>query len=193
MQVKVYATLRLKIGRATIDVSAGPGDTVRDALREVLEQYPVLGPHLMSDEGELVDHVHVFLNGRNVRLLDGLDTVIQEGQKLDIFPPVGGGNHLFPYGEHNKGVIPSTAGRCQGGRVSLTHQQGEKNIRASHLIPSRANTFSLITDGLPHNTTQVSYTIQPILVPAILDRSPSRFNSALVLIYRLSPCAQAVV
>jgi molybdopterin synthase sulfur carrier subunit len=91
MQVKVYATLRLKIGRAAIEVEAGPGNTVRDVIREVLEQYPALGPDLMSGEGELAEHVHVFLDGRNVRLLEGLDTVIQEGQKLDIFPPVAGG------------------------------------------------------------------------------------------------------
>lgn len=93
MQVKVYATLRMKIGQAKIDVKAGPGDTVRDVIREVLELYPVLAPDVMADEDRLVNHVHIFLNGRNVRLLDGLDSVIQEGQKLDIFPPVGGGRH----------------------------------------------------------------------------------------------------
>ncbi len=91
MQVKVYATLRLKIGRAKIDVQAGPGDTVRDAVREVLEQYPALRPDLLAGEGKLVKRVHVFLGGRNIHLLDGLDTVIKEGQTLDIFPPVAGG------------------------------------------------------------------------------------------------------
>lgn len=91
MQVKVYATLRLKIGQAKIDLEAGPGDTVRQAIHELLRKYPVLAPDVIADDDELVHHVHIFLNGRNVRLLDGLDTVIQEGQKLDIFPPVGGG------------------------------------------------------------------------------------------------------
>ena len=91
MQIKVYATLRLKIGQAKIDVQAGPGDTVRDAVHELLERHPVLGSDVVGDDEDLVRHVHIFLNGRNIRLLDGLDTVIQEGQKLDIFPPVGGG------------------------------------------------------------------------------------------------------
>jgi molybdopterin synthase sulfur carrier subunit len=91
MEVRVYATLRLKIGQSRIDVKAGPGDTVRDALGEVLERYPVLTADVLTDEGELTDHVQVFLNGRNVRLMDGLDSVIQEEQKLNIFPPVGGG------------------------------------------------------------------------------------------------------
>lgn len=96
MQVKVYATLRQKVGQAKIDVQAGPGDTVGDAIHEVLDKHPVLAPDVMGDDDKLVDHVHIFLNGRNVKLLDGLDTVIQEGQKLDIFPPVGGGrNSVF--------------------------------------------------------------------------------------------------
>jgi molybdopterin synthase sulfur carrier subunit len=91
MEIKVYVTLRMKTGQARIDVKAGPGDTVREAIHELLEQYPVLAPDVMANDNELVKHVHVFLNGRNVRLLDGLDTIIQEGQRLDIFPPVGGG------------------------------------------------------------------------------------------------------
>jgi molybdopterin synthase sulfur carrier subunit len=91
MEVKVYATLRIKIGQPKITVNAGPGDTVRDAIREVLERYPILTADVMSDDTELANHVNIFLNGRNVRLLDGLDTVIQNGQRLDLFPPVGGG------------------------------------------------------------------------------------------------------
>jgi molybdopterin synthase sulfur carrier subunit len=91
MEVKVYATLRMKIGQASIEVEAGPGDTVRQAVTEVLERFPVLAPDIMADEEELVNHVHIFLHGRNIRLLDGLDTEIQEGQRIDIFPPVGGG------------------------------------------------------------------------------------------------------
>ena len=91
MEVKVYATLRIKIGQSKIKVNAGPGDTVRDAIREVLERYPILAADVMTDDSELVNHVNIFLNGRNVRLLDGLDSVIQDGQRLDIFPPVGGG------------------------------------------------------------------------------------------------------
>jgi molybdopterin synthase sulfur carrier subunit len=91
VRIKLYATLRLQVGQPEIEVRAGPGDTVRDAIRQLLEQYPVLTPHVLSEQGELVDHVQVMLNGRNIRLLDGLDTMIQGGQKLDVFPPIAGG------------------------------------------------------------------------------------------------------
>ena len=93
MEVRVYATLRLKTGNASIDVKAGPGDTVQDAINQLLELYPVLAPDVLTEGGELVNHVQVFLNGRNIRLIQGLDSVIQEGQRLNIFPPVGGGRH----------------------------------------------------------------------------------------------------
>jgi molybdopterin synthase sulfur carrier subunit len=95
VRIKLYATLRLKAGQPEIEVRAGPGDTVRDAIRQLLEQHPVLAPNVLSEQGELVDHVQVMLNGRNVRLLDGLDTLLQEGQKLDVFPPIAGGRGLL--------------------------------------------------------------------------------------------------
>ncbi len=94
MQIHLYATLRLKTGRAAVEVQAGPGDTVRDAIHELLDRHPVLSTDVLTDKGELTRHIHVFLDGRNVRLLDGLDTVIRQGDKLEIFAAVGGGGTL---------------------------------------------------------------------------------------------------
>jgi molybdopterin synthase sulfur carrier subunit len=91
MEVKVYATLRLKIGQPTIDIDVEPGETVRAAIFQVLAQHPGLSRDILDENNDLVTHVHVFLGGRNVRLLNGLDTVIEQDQRLDIFPPVGGG------------------------------------------------------------------------------------------------------
>jgi molybdopterin converting factor small subunit len=51
MEVRVYATLRLKTGQASIDIQSGPGDTVRDAIGQVLELYPVLAPDMLTDDG----------------------------------------------------------------------------------------------------------------------------------------------
>ena len=64
MEVRFFATLRLKTGQASIRIQAGPGDAVRDAIDQVLELYPALAPDVLTKDGELVDHVHVFLNGR---------------------------------------------------------------------------------------------------------------------------------
>ena len=91
MKVKIYATLRPLVGAPTLDLRAGAGSTVGQALQEILHRWPQLRPELMDSEGQLSDRIHLFLNGRDVRYLDGLDTVIPAGAELRIFPPVGGG------------------------------------------------------------------------------------------------------
>ncbi len=90
MKVKLYATLRPLVGASSVEVNAGPGDTVRTVLNELLERYPVLQDELLQD-GEISPRIHIFLNGREVRYSGGLDMVIPDDADLRIFPPVGGG------------------------------------------------------------------------------------------------------
>jgi len=47
---------------------------------------------MLDADGNLYSHVHFFVNGRDACYLDnGMDTVIQADDILNIFPPVGGG------------------------------------------------------------------------------------------------------
>ncbi len=91
MDVKLYATLRPLVGGSSVEVNAGPGDTVRTVLDELLARYPALREELLQD-GEISPRIHIFLNGREVRYAGGLDMVIPEDADLRIFPPVGGGS-----------------------------------------------------------------------------------------------------
>jgi len=62
---------------------------VRDALR-------ALGgarERVLSPEGELRPFVNVFVGDRNVRALDGLATVLADGDVIAIVPAVAGGCH----------------------------------------------------------------------------------------------------
>jgi molybdopterin synthase sulfur carrier subunit len=45
----------------------------------------------MDEEGHLSRRVNIFVGGRNVRWLQGLETPLESGQTIDIFPPVAGG------------------------------------------------------------------------------------------------------
>ncbi len=91
MQIRVYATLRPVVGNATVDLDAGPGDTVRTLLDEMIERYPVMGEKVYDEDGQVSPYIHVYLNGRDIRYLDGADTVIPEDAELRVFPSVGGG------------------------------------------------------------------------------------------------------
>ena len=91
MQLRVYATLRPIVNGSTVTVEAGPGDTFRALLDELIRKWPALKKELFDATGQLSTGIHVFLNGRDIRYLDGLDMVIPEGAEVRIFPPVGGG------------------------------------------------------------------------------------------------------
>lgn len=91
MKIKVFATLRPLVGGPEVEVDTGPGQTVGEALEELVRRYPQLKPELFGEDGQLLDRIHVFLTGRDIRYLEGFDTRIQEGDEMRIFPPVGGG------------------------------------------------------------------------------------------------------
>ena len=91
MDVRVYATLRPIVGGPLAQLQTGPGDTFRQLLDEMLTRWPRLERELLDKEGALRNSIHIFLNGRDVRYLGGLDIPIPENADVCIFPPVGGG------------------------------------------------------------------------------------------------------
>ncbi len=67
------------------------GRTVREALQDLVDQYPRLKPHLFNGEGRLQPYIHVFLNGEDIRSLQGVDTPLEENAELRILPSIAGG------------------------------------------------------------------------------------------------------
>ena len=91
MQIRVYATLRPIVNGSTVNLEAGPGNTFRSLLNELVRKWPAMQKELFDAQGELSTGIHVFLNGRDIRYLDGLDMLIPDEAEVRIFPPVGGG------------------------------------------------------------------------------------------------------
>ncbi len=90
--VRLYATLRQRAGGlATVEVPWAPGDRVGSVLRELVRRQPGLAGCILDEQGALVPFVTVFLDGRDIRYLDGLDTVLDGQAEIAIFPPVAGG------------------------------------------------------------------------------------------------------
>jgi molybdopterin converting factor small subunit len=67
------------------------GQTVREALSGVTEQYSALKPHLFTSNGELRAFVNLFLNEEDIRQLQGLDTPIKDSDRLMLIPSIAGG------------------------------------------------------------------------------------------------------
>lgn len=92
MKVNFYATLRPIVGQKTVEFDLPKGTTAIQLVEAVIEQFPRMRPELVDENGDLHGHIHIFINGRDAPFLeDKLDTVISSSDKIDIFPPVGGG------------------------------------------------------------------------------------------------------
>lgn len=92
MNVRFHATLRQAVGGRHVDVEWRDGLTVWGFVTQMVERYPALGPQLLDAEGRLARHVHVMVNGRDAPYLEhGMETPLRESDKIDVFPPVGGG------------------------------------------------------------------------------------------------------
>jgi len=91
IQVKFFSGFRDKAGTAVTNIDA---TDVGDLLTKLGEQNESLRGTLLkeTDSGlEIRSGVTVMLGGRNVLFLDGLDTELEDGDTVAIFPPVGGG------------------------------------------------------------------------------------------------------
>ncbi|MXV63637.1 MoaD family protein [Natronorubrum sp. JWXQ-INN-674] len=88
---KLFADLAERAGDKHITVDATSGDTVGDALEKLLAEAPDLEERVL-DDGELRSQINVLRNGTNVLVEEeGLETELEEGDELALFPPVSGG------------------------------------------------------------------------------------------------------
>lgn len=90
MRWKLFADLAEAAGGKEIEVETGPGETVGDALSALVAKHPGVADRIYED-GDLRDHINVLRNGTNVHTEDGLETKLEEGDELALFPPVSGG------------------------------------------------------------------------------------------------------
>ncbi len=91
MEWKLFADLAEIAGGRAVEVEASPGETVGDALDALLDAHPDLRDRVL-DDGAVADHINVLRNGRSVRDDDGLETTLEAGDELALFPPVSGGS-----------------------------------------------------------------------------------------------------
>jgi molybdopterin synthase sulfur carrier subunit len=87
--IKIPPVLRASVGGER-EVSAS-GENVGAILRDLAASHPATESQLFSGEGELNRYVNVYLNDEDVRVLQGLDTVVGDGDTLVILPAMAGG------------------------------------------------------------------------------------------------------
>ena len=87
--VKFPAVLRANVGGAR-EVDAD-GETIGDVLDALVATYPSLKDQLFTEDGELNRFVNVYLNGQDVRYLDGRATAVDNRDEVRLLPAMAGG------------------------------------------------------------------------------------------------------
>jgi len=65
-------------------------DSIADALNTLWKLHPALRDRVLNEQGEIRQHVNVFLGSDDVKRLDGLKTAINSNE-IHIFNAVSGG------------------------------------------------------------------------------------------------------
>jgi MoaD family protein len=87
--VRIPPVLRPSVGGER-EVSAD-GSKVGEVLEALASAHPDTRGQLFGEGGELNRYVNVYLNDEDVRVLDGLETAVTEGDTLVILPAMAGG------------------------------------------------------------------------------------------------------
>jgi sulfur-carrier protein len=75
-------------GRPEVEAA---GSNVGEVLRALTAAHPGTEAQLFGEEGELNRYVNVYLNDEDVRVLNGLDTAVGDGDTVVILPAMAGG------------------------------------------------------------------------------------------------------
>jgi molybdopterin synthase sulfur carrier subunit len=87
-EIRIPPVLRPETGgNRTVTVEAG---TVRTALEQLASAHPAVKDRVLAGDG-VPSFLNVFVDGDDVRLLEGLDTAVAPGATILLLPAVAGG------------------------------------------------------------------------------------------------------
>ena len=87
--VRIPPTLRPEVGGER-QVPAR-GEPVRELLDDLTSRFPGLRAQLVEDD-DIAPFVNVYVEGEDVRTLDGIETPVREGATVILLPAMAGGS-----------------------------------------------------------------------------------------------------
>jgi molybdopterin synthase sulfur carrier subunit len=87
VSVRLFANLREIVGNPRLVLEAS---TIREVLTTLRSEHPALQT-LLCEDGEVRPYITILINGKNMREMEALATILSDGDEVAIFPPVSGG------------------------------------------------------------------------------------------------------
>ena len=77
-------------GRSKVEIAQSP-TTLADALSALWTLYPGVRDRVITEQGQVREHINLFIGDENVRYTGGLASPVSAGSEISIVPAVSGG------------------------------------------------------------------------------------------------------
>lgn len=77
-------------GRPSVEI-ADPVSTLADVLAALWRHYPAIRDRMATEQGQVREHINVFIGDENSRYTGGLMSPVAAGSEITILPAVSGG------------------------------------------------------------------------------------------------------
>jgi molybdopterin synthase sulfur carrier subunit len=84
------ALLEFTAGRSRVEIADSPA-TLAEALSALWTLYPGVRDRITTEQGQVRQHINIFIRDENIRYTGGLASPISPGSEISIVPAVSGG------------------------------------------------------------------------------------------------------
>jgi molybdopterin synthase sulfur carrier subunit len=91
LKIKFFSLIKFDLKKDEVDYQLSGAKSVKEIMKLLDREFDnYFNRKLLKDE-ELKSGAIILLNGRNIRHLQGLGTLVENKDEITIFPPSGGG------------------------------------------------------------------------------------------------------
>jgi MoaD family protein len=90
LTIKLLKPFSAAVGKSELEIDF-KGKTLNDLLKYLVNKYPKLEKEFFKDNSELTEYICIFINDKPLSALNGIDTLIKNGDEILFFIPISGG------------------------------------------------------------------------------------------------------
>ena len=94
MEIKIIipSPLRnLSNGERSVNIELDENSTILDSINKLNDIYSGISAKIIDENNSLHNFVNIFMDGEDVRYMQGVDTKLIQGSEISIVPAVAGG------------------------------------------------------------------------------------------------------
>ena len=90
-EIRILIPTPLRTFTENQKVVSARGESIDNALRDLIRQHPKLKTHLYDEKGSLRNFINVYLNNEDIRYLEKDKVLLKDGDSITIVPSIAGG------------------------------------------------------------------------------------------------------